>query len=265
MQTKTEELKTEIVNLSPDNIGNYGVCGYKDVKKQVELRRKIDWYSKYYANGLRIKALIVNPGGYQGMIEYMPGEIAHRPVDANGYLFIQCVFVGFKSEFKGKGLATLLVNEVIREAREKNKKGVAVVTRAGSFMVNKNLFLKSGFVVTDKVKPDFELLALNFNDNKEIPVFKPSVNITHPEYKTGLVIMRSPQCPYTEKNVNAIIESGVKMGFEPKVVELNDARMIQESPCAFGSFSIIFNGEIIAHHPISNTRFENIMKSKLRT
>jgi hypothetical protein len=37
-----------IVNLTPDNIAEFGVCGYKDVEKHLELRRKIEWYRKYY-------------------------------------------------------------------------------------------------------------------------------------------------------------------------------------------------------------------------
>ena len=32
----------EIIDLTPDNIADYGVCGYKNVKKHRELRRKIE-------------------------------------------------------------------------------------------------------------------------------------------------------------------------------------------------------------------------------
>jgi hypothetical protein len=77
--------------------------------------------------------------------------------------------------------------------------------------------------------------------------------------------MRSPQCPYTEKNVNAILETARRLSLEPQLIELKDAETVQNSPCAFGSFCIIYNGEIIAHHPISNIRFENIIKTKLKT
>lgn len=264
MKTASVNTAITIINLTPENIASYGVCGYKDVKKQVELRRKIDWYSTYYAKGLRIKALISETGGYQGMIEYMPGEIAHRPVNANEYLFIQCVFVGFKTEFKGKGFASFLLSECIHEAKEKDKLGVAVVTRAGSFMVNKDLFLKNGFRVVDNAKPDFELLVLKFDDSSENPSFKPDLDEKLKLYKKGLFILRTPQCPYTEKNVNAILETSRDLKLEPKLIELNDVDDVQNSPCAFGSFCIIFNGEIIAHHPISNTRFENIMKTKMK-
>jgi len=45
---------------------------------------------------------------------------------------------------------------------------------------------------------------------------------------------------------------------------LKDSNAVQHSPCAFGIFCIIYNGEIISYHPISNTRFENIMKKKIK-
>jgi hypothetical protein len=37
-----------IIDLTPDNIADYGVCGYKDANKHLELRRKIDWYREFY-------------------------------------------------------------------------------------------------------------------------------------------------------------------------------------------------------------------------
>lgn len=52
--------------------------------------------------------------------------------------------------------------------------------------------------------------------------------------------------------------------FEEMVIDLQDSNEVQQSPCVFGTFCIIYNGEIISHHPISNTRFENIMKKKIK-
>lgn len=95
----------------------------------MELKRKIEWFKEYYPKGLRIKVVVSKKGGYQGMMEYIPGEYAHRPVDAGGYLFIHCIFVGFRKEFKGKGLASLLLDECIKEAKDKEMLGVAVITR----------------------------------------------------------------------------------------------------------------------------------------
>lgn len=258
LQNNTME-DIKIIDLTPENISEYGVCGYKDANKHVELRKKIDWLGEYYSKGLRIKALISQNGGYQGMIEYIPGKYAHRPVDAEGFLFIHCLFVGFKKEFKGKGYATLLIDECIKDAKMSKMNGVAVVTRKGSFMADNNIFLKTGFQIVDIAKPDFELLALKFEMNTKNPCFKNNLNEKLKEYENGLTILRSPQCPYTEKNVNAIIDSAKEMKLKTRLVDLMDYKAAQNNPCAFGTFCIIYDGKIISHHPISNTRFENIM------
>jgi len=253
----------QIFDLTPENITDYGVCGYKDVEKHLELRKKIAWFKEYYSKGLRIKAILSKKGGYQGMLEYIPGRYAHRPVKAEGYMFIHCIFVGFKREYKGKGYGSTLIDECIKETKELNLNGVAVVTRKGSFMAKKDIFIKKGFIEVDKADPDFQLLVLKFNQKAINPKFK-DLKKNLEKYQEGLFILRSVQCPYTEKNVNAILESAKnKFSLKPNLIDLKDPTAVQNSPCAFGTFCIIYDGEIISHHPISNTRFENIMKKKL--
>jgi len=249
----------EIIDLTPENIAEYGVCGYKDVEKHLELRRKIEWFRKYYPKGLRIKAIISKQGGYQGMLEYIPGKYAHRPVDAEGYMFIHCIFVGFKKEFKGKGYASSLIDTCIEESKSLKMKGVAVVTRNGSFMANKDIFLKKGFVAVDSATPDFELLVLKFNKTAPSPKFK---TFSPDRYDDGLTIMRSAQCPYSVKNVDAILRTAKELRIKANLIEIEDYESAQKTPCAFGTFCIIHNNEVISHHPISNTRFENIMAKR---
>ncbi|AAM07393.1 TPA: GNAT family N-acetyltransferase [Methanosarcina acetivorans] len=250
----------EIMDLTPENIAEYGVCGYKDLKKHLELRRKIDWFKEYYPKGLRIKVIISREGGYQGMLEYIPGKYAHRPVDAEGYMFIHCIFVGFKNEFKGKGYASSLIEECIKDAKEANMQGVAVVTRNGPFMARKDIFLKKEFIPVDEAKPDFELMVLKFNPKAPDPKFK-NISANVEKYEEGLTIIRSAQCPYSVKNVDAILETARnKLKIKANLIDLKDSEEAQQTPCAFGTFCIIYNGKVISHHPISNTRFENIMK-----
>ena len=254
----------QIIDLNPENIADYGVCGYKDVAKHKELRNKIAWFNEYYGRGLRIKVLITENGEYQGMLEYIPGKYAHRPVNADGYMFIHCIFVGFRQEHKGKGYSKAMLDECINDARANQMKGVAVVTRKGSFMAGSEIFMKKGFELCDRAIPDFELLALKFDMAYDSPCFKSETLSNLNEYKDGLTIMRSPQCPYTEKNVNAIIEvAEKKYKLKTRLVDMMDYRMVQNSPCAFGTFCIIYKGDVISYHPISNTRFENIMSKLL--
>ncbi len=250
----------EIIDLTLENIADYGVCGYKDVDKHVELRNKIGWFERYYPKGLRIKALISESGGYQGMLEYIPGEFTHRPVDAANYMFIHCIFVGFKKEFKGQGFASALINTCIEEARAAGMHGVAVVTRKGAFMAKAPIFTRLNFEVVDSAKPDFELLALKFDPKSESPGFKADVINNTEKYQQGLTIMRSPQCPYTEKNVRAILQSAEKeFALKPVLIDMENAEDTQKCPSPFGAFGLIYNGKVLSHHPISKKRFGNIM------
>ncbi|MBI2418707.1 MAG: GNAT family N-acetyltransferase, partial [Ignavibacteriales bacterium] len=205
-------ISVKLLDLTPANIAQYGICGYKDVNKHTELRKKIDWFTEYYPKGLRIKIIIHPAGGYQGMIEYIPGKYAHRPVDAEGFMFIHCIFCGFKNEYKNKGYGKKLLEACINEAKNENMHGVAVVTRKGSFMADSSLFLKRGFLLTDKAAPDFELLVLKFDDNHKFPVFTLHKAPLPEEFSEGITVLRSPQCPYTEKNVNAILEHAQSLG-----------------------------------------------------
>jgi hypothetical protein len=249
----------EIIDLTPENIADYGVCGYKDIEKHLELRRKIDWFKEYYPKGLRIKVIISKKGGYQGMLEYIPGKYAHRPVDADGYMFIHCVFVGFKNEFKGKGYASSLIDACIEDAKSLNMNGVAVVTRKGPFMAKNDIFIKKGFISVDAAKPDFELLVLKLTQGATDPKFK---DFSLDKYSNGLTIIRSAQCPYSVKNVDAILDTAKRLKIKANIIELKDSDSAQQTPCAFGTFCIIHNKEVISHHPISNTRFENIMAKR---
>ena len=156
-----------------------------------------------------------------------------------------------------------MIDECIKDAKESKMFGVAVVTRKGSFMAKKDIFVKKGFVKVDMAEPDFQLMVLKFDPKKPNPKFMNLENNLE-KYKDGFFILRSVQCPYTEKNVNAILKSARdKFGLEANLVDLEESTDVQNSPCAFGSFCIVHNGEIISYHPISNTRFENRMKKRV--
>ena len=254
----------KLVDTNADNILEYGVCGYKNIKR-AGYPEKIEWLKGRFKEGLKIKTIYSDKDGTQGMIEYIPGEYCWRPVEASGYMFIHCIFVGFKGAYKGKGYGSLLLKECLGDVKKKNMHGVAVVTRKGPFMAGKEIFEKNGFEVVDTVPPDFELLVKKFNKNVSTPKFKEDWEKRLTKYSKGLTIIRADQCPYSVKNVGEICETAKKTyGIKPNIFSLNSYKEAQKSPCAFGTFCIVYNGNIIAHHPISNTRFINIMNKIIK-
>jgi hypothetical protein len=253
----------EIIDTNIHNIMEYGICGYKNMKHE-ELRRKLEWLKNRFPEGLKIKTLYSATDGTQGMVEYIPGDYCWRPVEADGYMFIHCIFVGFKRAYKAKGYASRLLDECQNDAKSEKMYGVAAVTRKGSFMAGKELFVKHGFEIVDKAPPDFELLVKKFDSNTRAPKFKREWEKRLGHYSRGLTIIRADQCPYSVKNVKEIVDTAERdYGLKTTIKNQKNCREAQNSPCAFGTFCIVYNGKVIACHPISSRRFSNIMNKVL--
>lgn len=251
-----------IIDTNADNIHEYPICGYKN-KKHEGYKRKLEWLVGRFSQGLKHKILYSESDGAVGAIEYIPGEYAWRPVDASGYMVIHCIFI-VSRKYKGKGYGSLLVEACLEDAKQQDMQGVAAVTRKGSWMAGKEVFVKHGFEVADKAKPDFDLLVKKFDDNAPSPKFKGDWEQRVSQYDKGLTIVRSDQCPYLSKAVPEIREIAEKeYGITPTIVKLNDCQDAQHSPSPFGTFCIVYNGKVVADNPISKTRFSNIMKKEL--
>lgn len=253
----------KIIQTTDINVLEHGLCGYKSLKRP-GFPEKVKWLKDRLNEGLVIKSLYSEEKGTQGMIEYIPGEYCWRPVSAKRYMFIHCLFVGFKKEYKNKGNASRILDECEKDAKESNKEGVAIVTRKGSLMIDKDIFLKRGYKVVGKAGSDFELMVKKFNPVAKDPSFINNEETLSNKYAKGLTIIRADQCPYTVKNVNEIKEAAInKFGIKPNVITLENYKEAQKSPCMFGIFCIIYVGSIISEHPISSTRFVNIMNNIL--
>jgi len=259
----------EIVDTNADNIGACSFCGYKAGKNEGH-RRKCDWLKKRYAEGLRFKVLRSREFGDIGMIEYVPGSHAWRPVEAEGYLVIHCLMVNGKHKrkglasvlgLKGKGLGMLLLDSCLRDARKSKCRGVAVVTSSDFFMARRDLFIKAGFVPVDSFPP-YELLVKKFKATAPDPRFIVNRERALKRHTKGLTILAADQCPYVPKWVEDISQAARALGLKPKVVRIRSAKASRELPTPYGVFSIIYDGRLIVERPVSGTRFKNIM-SKL--
>ncbi len=253
----------EIIDTNAENICHFAFCGYKSIKQE-GYKRKLDWFKKRFSEGMKFKILYSVEDGAVGAIEYVPGRYAWRAVEAHDYMVIHCIFI-MRKKYKGKGYGVLLLKEALQDAKRKKMRGVAVVARKGTWMAGTELFLKHGFEVVDRAPPDFELLAKRFKKTAALPKFSGDWDRRLHKYGTGLTIICSDQCPYTAKCVKDITETAKKRyHMKPKIIELMNYKQAQSAPCAFGVFSIVYNGKIIAEHPISGTRFQNIMNKELK-
>ena len=248
----------EIVDTNAENIGGCSFCGRKNPNND-GYRRKSDWLKKRYPEGLRLKVLRSREFGDIGTIEYVLGNQAWRPVEAEGCLVIHCLMVNRKHG--GKGVGTLLLDSCLRDAKKSKCRGVAVVTSSDSFMAGSGLFIKAGFVSVES-SPPYELLVKKFKKAAPDPRFIVERERVLKRYKKGLTILAADQCPMVPKWVEDISQAARALGLKPKVVRVRSAKASRELPTPYGMFSIIYDGRLIVERPVSGTRFKNIM-SKL--
>jgi ribosomal protein S18 acetylase RimI-like enzyme len=252
----------KIIDTDAGNIGNFGMCGYKN-PKHTGYQRKIEWVKERFGEGMKYKILLDADGNAVGAIEYIPAEYAWRPVDADGYLFIHCLYI-MKKPARDKGYGVKLVNACIEDARARGKYGVAVIARKGSWMAGFSLFEKMGFKAYESARPDFKLMALKFDMESCSPRFSGLWVKELKQHEDGLTIFTSDQCPYLVKSVIEIIEvAESELGITPNIIHIENSEQAKKVPCAFGCFCMIYKGKVVAENPISKTRFKNIMKKEL--
>jgi len=246
----------EIIDTNAENIDGCGFCGYK-AGRNLGHRRKADWLKERYAEGLRFKVLRSKKFGDIGMIEYVPGNQAWRPVEAENYFVIHCLMVNGKH--KGKGLGTILLDSCLEDAKKSKCRGIAVVTSADSFMARSDFFIKAGFILVES-SPPYELLVKKLKKTAPDPRFIVQEDRVLTRYKKGLTILAADQCPMVPKCVADIGEMYRTLGLEPKVVRVRSAKASRELPTAYGVFSILFDGKLIAGRPVSARRFSSMMR-----
>jgi hypothetical protein len=249
---------TNIVEVTADNISKHpqAICFINP--KHEFFDKKIDWLKEQFKNGLKIKLLYIeNEKRPIGFIEYVPGEYCWRSVNAQGYMFIHCLWTNGK-KYQHQGLGSLLIKEVERDA--KDMMGISVVTSDKSFMANKEIFLKSGYKIISESGKE-QLLIKQF---KEGPL--PSFNYWKNELKKyeGLTIIYSKQCPWVARFIEEVKPILKDKELEPTIIELKTAREAQKAPSLYSVFNLIYNGKILSDRYISTTRFLNIVKKEIK-
>jgi len=236
-----------IVEVDRENVSEKGFFCYMSKRKSEGYQRKLKWLRERFDEGLKIKMLDLRQGG-RGFIEYIPGEFAWRAVDAEGYMFVHCIWVAGKS--KGKGYATLLLNECMKEARKTEMKGVAALASEGNWLAGKKFFLKHDFEPVAE-HPPFTLLVKKITDAQS-PSFSGDFSERLATYEKGLTILRSDQCPYIDAAVGAALEAADESSLRTRVIELKSAEDVRKlSPSPYGVFSIVYEDRLISYHSIS--------------
>ena len=111
-----------LIQITPENLETEHICCAISNERDCQVQAKKAWLAKRLEEGL-----VFLKGDVRGkcFIEYIPAEHAWAPIEAEGYMYIDCLWVS--GQFKGHGYSSLLLDECIRDAKEKGRRGLAVL------------------------------------------------------------------------------------------------------------------------------------------
>jgi len=248
----------DIIALTNENLEQEHICCAISNNKDVQVSSKKAWLANRLADGLVFKKCDVRGKCF---IEYVPAEKAWCPVEADGYMFIDCLWVS--GQFKGHGYSTLLLDECIKDSKEKGKHGLCVLSsnKKMPFLSDPKYLKYKGFVVADTAEPFYELMYLPFSKEAPKPVFKQSVK--HPRIDgQGFVLYYAHQCPFTAKYV-PLVEGIAKAKSIPfRTVRFETTEEAQNALAPFTSYSLFLGGEFITHEILSDKKFEKLLADK---
>ncbi len=234
----------KIITLDKSNIGKEHICcAFSDKKCKDGYELKKDWLRQEFDNGYIFRRIDARAKVF---IEYGPAENGWLPVNAPGYLLINCFWVS--GQYKGQGYGKELLRLAVEDARAQGKEGLVTVvgTKKFHFMSDTKWLLKQGFETCETLSSGFSLLVKKLNHDAGNPEFRESVKSGECLDKNGLVVYYSNRCPFSEYHVvTSLTETAEKRNLPLKVIKLDTMEKAQTAPTPATIFSLFFNGKFI--------------------
>lgn len=252
----------ELIKITHENLESEHICCAIANNKDCQVISKKAWLKERLN-----EELVFLKGDVRGkcFIEYIPAEYAWSPIKADGYMYIDCLWVS--GQFKGHGYSNLLLDACIRDSKAKGKKGLVVISskKKMGFLSDPAYMRYKGFEKADDAQPYFELMYLPFDKSAAKPCFASSVKERkQSDASKGITIYYTNQCPFTAKYVPILIDIAKNRNVELKAVHILSREQAQSAPSPFTTFSLFCNGEFITHEILSEKKFEKFLEDTYR-
>ena len=247
----------EFIKLTHDNLEQEHICCAISNNKDPQVASKKAWLKERLDDGL---VFLKSTQRGKCFIEYIPAEYAWVPINADGYMHINCFWVS--GSLKGHGYSNELLNACIKDAKEQGKKGITVISsmKKKPFLSEPKYLAYKGFKIEDVADPYFTLLYLPFDENADTPKFREQAKMPHIS-EQGFVLYYTAGCPYTAKYA-PLIEECAKQNEIPFRSVLIDSRCeAQNAPAVWTNYAIFYNGKYITNEILSEKKFLALAES----
>ena len=189
------------------------------------------------------------------LIEYIPAEKAWVPLAADGWLYINCLWVS--GSLKGHGYANDLLNGCIRDAGAQSRKGVCILCAQGrkrEFLADPKFLAHKGFQVADRSDCGIDPWYLPLAPDAAPPRFRECAR--HPRAAgDGFVLYYTDQCPYTGYWVPRVQAAAREHGIPFRAIHITDREAAQNVPAPVTTYALFRDGRFLTQGIQSDKKF----------
>ena len=237
------------IKITKDNIGSEHICcamsGKQSLAKKEWLRQRLDEGLVFYRSAERGKCFI----------EYIPAENAWVPIKADGWLYINCLWIA--GAMKGHGYANDLLAQCISDAEARGRKGLCILSAEGrkrEFLADPKFLIHKGFAVADSSDCGIVLMYLPLVPNAAPPQFRACAK--HPQAEgDGFVLYYTDQCPFTYYWVPRVQEAAQAHGIPLRVIHITSREAAQAVPAPVTTYALFRDGAFVTQGIQSDKRF----------
>lgn len=241
----------DYIRVTKDNIEKEHICCAISNNKDVQVASKKAWLTDRLDEGL-VFLKSVDRG--KCFIEYIPAEFAWNPIAADGYTYIDCLWVS--GSFKGHGYSNDLLSYCIDDSRAKGRLGLCILSseKKKPFLADPKYLTHKGFSVCDEADNGILLMYLPFDENAEKPRFRECARRPHID-EPGYVLYYTHQCPFNAKYVPIVEQTAKEHGVPFRAVRITSREQAQSAPTPITTYALFFNGEYVTNEQMNDKRF----------
>ena len=245
----------DFVTVTSDNLEREHICCAISSNKDCQAAAKKSWLADRFADGLVFRKADARGKCF---IEYLPAERAWAPIEAEGYLHIDCLWVS--GQLAGCGYADELLDSCIEDGKAQGRAGLTVLSskKKAPYLSDPKYLRHRGFQLADTAEPAYELLYLPFDEAAEKPRFKQHAKSPHIDAE-GFVLYHSFQCPFTAKYVPLVKDLAESRGVPFHAIRFETTEQAQAAPTPITSYSLFHDGALITHEILSPKKFEKLL------
>lgn len=237
------------VRITKDNIDREHICCAMS-NKQSNVKK--EWLKQRFEEGL---VFYRSEERGKCFIEYIPAEYAWVPIEAEGYLYINCLWIA--GSMKGHGYSNDLLEECIRDAKEQGRKGLCILSsekRKREFLADPKYLAYKGFSVADTSDCGITLMYLPFDQGTNPPRFKDCAR--HPKTEIpGFVVYYTDQCPFTYYWVPRVEEAAREHNIPFRAIHITDREAAQNVPAPVTTYALFRDGQFVTQAIQSDKKF----------